>query len=53
MNAILTNHELDPVLKAEAERQRAVYLLRPWTDQDLLAIVRECIAPGFLDSRGA
>ena len=30
--AILTNHSLDPVLKAEAERQRALYLLRPWAD---------------------
>ena len=44
MNAILTHHALDPVLKAEAERQRAVYLLRPWTDQDLLAIVERSLA---------
>lgn len=44
MNAILTHHALDPVLKAEAERQRAVYLLRPWTDQDLLAVVERSLA---------
>jgi PleD family two-component response regulator len=43
MNAILTNHVLDPVLKAEAERQRAVYLLRPWTDQTLLGIVERSL----------
>ena len=46
MNAILTHHALDPVLKAEAERQQAVYLLRPWTDQDLLAIVERSLAVG-------
>ena len=39
MVAILTNHLLDPVLKAEAERQGAVYFPRPWTDQALLEIV--------------
>ena len=39
MVAILTNHSLDPVLKAEAERQRAIYLLRPWRDQDLLRVI--------------
>jgi len=43
MNAILTNHVLDPVLKAEAERQRAVYLLRPWTNQALLGIVERSL----------
>ena len=43
MKAILTNHVLDPVLKAEADRQRAVYLLRPWTDQALLGIVERSL----------
>jgi len=39
MVAILTNHLLDPVLKAEAERQGALYFPRPWTDQALLEVV--------------
>ena len=39
MVTILTNHSLDPVLKMEAERQRAIYLLRPWNDQDLLGVI--------------
>jgi len=39
LTAILTSDSLDPVLKAEAERQHAVYLLRPCADQDLLGLV--------------
>jgi DNA-binding NtrC family response regulator len=41
--AILTNQALDPVLKAEAERQQALYLFRPWTDQDLLRTVEHSL----------
>lgn len=39
MVAILTNHSPDPVLQAEAEREHAIYLLRPWRDQDLLGVI--------------
>ena len=39
MNAILTNHAPDPVLRAEAERQKATYLVRPWSHQDLLSAI--------------
>jgi len=45
MVAILTNHLLDPVLKAEAQRQGAVYFPRPWTDQALLEVVAHLLAP--------
>jgi len=39
MAAILTSHSLDPVLKAEADRQNASYILRPCSEQDLLTVV--------------
>lgn len=39
MGAILTNDLFDPVLKAEAERLGALYLSRPWTDQNLIETV--------------
>jgi DNA-binding NtrC family response regulator len=39
MAAIVTSRFPDPVLEAEAQRQRAAFLLKPVTDSDLLAAI--------------
>lgn len=39
MASIVTSDAPDPVLEAEAEKQHATYLTRPWHDQDFLQAI--------------
>jgi Response regulator containing CheY-like receiver, AAA-type ATPase, and DNA-binding domains len=36
MASILTGNAPEPVLEADAQKQRAIYLIRPWRSQDFL-----------------
>ena len=39
MASIVTSNAPDPVLEAEAQKQHATYLTRPWHDQDFLQAI--------------
>jgi DNA-binding NtrC family response regulator len=39
MASIVTSDAADPVLEAEAQKQHATYLTRPWHDQDFLQAI--------------